>query len=74
MNKFFILIALWLSTFSLSAQSVHIPAQNKDAIANFSLNEDDTTRYANHYLYERAYKTIESKNNSTIEFIRKHAI
>lgn len=36
-----------------------LPLQNKKPIANFSLNEDDTTCYLNHYLYERAYQTIE---------------
>lgn len=41
-----------------SAQSVY-PLQNEDPIANFSLNEDDTTRYTYHYLYEQAYQTIE---------------
>lgn len=38
-------------------QSIHIP-QNKAAIENFTLNEDDTLRYAHHYLYERAYQVI----------------
>ena len=55
-NLFCLFLALF--SISLSAQSIHIP-QNKAVIENFSLNEDDTLRYANHYLYERAYRTIE---------------
>lgn len=34
--------------------------QNEAPIANFAWDENDTTRYANHYLFERAYSTIES--------------
>ena len=42
----------------IAAQNVYLP-QNKNIIANFVLNEDDTTRYRNHYLFERAYQIIE---------------
>ena len=35
------------------------PLQNENPIANFTLNEDDTTRYTHHYLYEQAYQLIE---------------
>lgn len=54
-------IVLSLLTVSLSAQAAQpvLPLQNKKPIANFSLNEDDTTRYLNHYLYEQAYQAIE---------------
>jgi len=38
---------------------VNLP-QNKNIIANFVLNEDDTTRYVNHYLFEQAYQVIEA--------------
>ena len=33
--------------------------QTEDPIANFAWNENDTTRYMGHYLYERAYCVIE---------------
>ena len=34
--------------------------QNEAPIANFAWDENDTTRYTNHYLFEHAYSTIES--------------
>ena len=60
MRTKYIIIAILgiICNLSLSAQSIHIP-QNEAVIANFSLYEDDTLRYANHYLYEHAYRTIE---------------
>lgn len=51
-------IALSISCYAF-ALSNQVPMQNKAVIENFSLNEDDTTRYAYHYLYEQAYSVIE---------------
>lgn len=55
------LLVLSLLTVSLPAHAAQpvLPLQNRKPIANFSLNEDDTTRYLNHYLYEQAYQAIE---------------
>lgn len=36
-----------------------LPRQDEEPLFNFTLNENDTTRYDNHYLYEKAYRTIE---------------
>lgn len=36
-----------------------LPRQDEEPLLNFTLNENDTTRYDNHYLYEKAYRTIE---------------
>ena len=36
-----------------------IPRQNVDPIANFAWDENDTSRYEGHYLYEQAYEMIE---------------
>ena len=33
--------------------------QTEAPIANFAWDENDTTRYAGHYLYEQAYRLIE---------------
>lgn len=59
-DKILIITILLLLTLcqQLLAQSNH-SLQNTDPIANFSLNEDDTTRYTHHYLYEQAYQMIE---------------
>lgn len=59
-DKILIITILLLLTLcqQLLAQSNH-SLQNTDPIANFSLNEDDTTRYTHHYLYEQAYQLIE---------------
>lgn len=51
----FILLAI---SSTLSAQSIHV-RQDEAPIKNFSLNEDDTLRYSNHYLFEQAYQAIE---------------
>lgn len=54
-------IILLLLTFhqEIHAQNSSLPLQNTDPIANFALNENDTTRYTHHYLYEQAYQLIE---------------
>lgn len=58
-KKFLLVLFIGIVDFSfLPAQSV-LPLQNENPIANFSLNEDDTTRYSHHYLYEQAYQIIE---------------
>ena len=45
--------------FVLTNVSINaLPYQNKKTVANFSLDENDTTRYRGHYLYEIAYQTI----------------
>ena len=36
-----------------AAAGSSFPPQNEKPIANFALNEDDTTRYTHHYLYEQ---------------------
>lgn len=56
--RLFLLLVIFYAPKIMVASS-HLPLQNTDPIANFALNEDDTTRYAHHYLYERAYSTIE---------------
>lgn len=59
-NNIHVLILLLLTFHQeIHAQNSSLPLQNTDPIANFSLNEDDTTRYTHHYLYEQAYQMIE---------------
>ena len=59
-KKHFCLLVLFvlLSTVETIAIGSSTPYQNVDPIANFSFNEDDTTRYTHHYLYEQAYHLI----------------
>ncbi|MCQ2330334.1 MAG: hypothetical protein MJZ93_07270, partial [Paludibacteraceae bacterium] len=52
------IISLFLALSILNAKANDVPRQNEDIIANYSLNEDDTLRYSNHYLFERAYNVI----------------
>ena len=52
---FFIL----LYAVKIAAANSNTPPQSENPIANFSFNEDDTTRYTHHYLYEQAYQLIE---------------
>lgn len=54
MNRFISIICTLLPVLCLAQ-----PPQNENPKANFSLNEDDTTRYTHHYLYEQAYQAIE---------------
>lgn len=56
--KIYVLITFLFSVGTMAAGSM-APFQSQDVITNFFLNEDDTTRYIHHYLYEQAYQTIE---------------
>ncbi len=38
---------------------IHLPKQSENPIANYAWDENDTSRYERHYLYEKAYKLIE---------------
>jgi len=50
--KVYMLLIL-LYSFEIVLASSTFPPQNEKPIANFALNEDDTTRYTHHYLYEQ---------------------
>lgn len=52
-------ITLLLTLSFVNAKANDVPRQNENIIANYSLDEDDTLRYSNHYLFERAYNVIE---------------
>lgn len=58
MRHLYILLFL-ISAVGMTVAGSNLPFQSQDVIANFSLNEDDTTRYTHHYLYEQAYQMIE---------------
>ena len=49
---------LLLAVSFVNAKANDVPRQNENIIANYSLDEDDTLRYSNHYLFERAYNVI----------------
>lgn len=57
-NGVFLLLIL-LYAVKIAAANSNTPPQSENPIANFSFNEDDTTRYTYHYLYEQAYQLIE---------------
>ena len=61
-NNFNIILPVYLiyvlCAAPLSAQTIYLP-QNKFIKVNYRLNEDDTTRYKNHYLFENAFSLIE---------------
>lgn len=57
-NGVFLLLIL-LYAVKIAAANSTFHSQNENPIENFSLNEDDTTRYTHHYLYEQAYLLIE---------------
>ena len=57
-NGVFLLLIL-LYAVKIAAANSNTPPQSENPIANFSFNEDDTTRYTHHYLYEQAYQLIE---------------
>lgn len=58
MKKLLLIHLIVLLRMTSMALPTSLPLQNKDPIANFALNEDDTTRYTHHYLYEEAYLLI----------------
>ena len=45
--------------------------QNEAPIANFAWDENDTTRYANHYLFERAYSTYQKHYQEALDYLLK---
>ena len=51
-----LLLSIW--AFFCFAQTPYV-FQTQDPIANFAWDENDTSRYAGHYLYEQAYQLIE---------------
>lgn len=59
MNLKMNILLILLYSFEFVLASPSFPLQTEDPIANFALNEDDTTRYTHHYLYEQAYHLIE---------------
>lgn len=52
----FLLLSIWASL--CFAQTPYV-FQTQDPIANFAWDENDTSRYAGHYLYEQACRLIE---------------
>lgn len=53
-----IFIFLCMVTINIYAESQYV-FQSENPIANFAWDENDTSRYERHYLYEKAYKLIE---------------
>ena len=65
------ILLLLESPLQLLSQNI-IPQQNVVPIANFAWDENDTSRYEGHYLYEQAYEMIEDMlmGRRTISSIR----
>ena len=56
----YVLILLCICTFSIFANPQYV-FQSEKPIANFALNENDTSRYEGHYRFENAYRLIQVK-------------
>lgn len=56
--RIYLLFYFFLCSFSILASPQYV-FQIEAPIANYVWNENDTSRYANHYLYEKAYSIIE---------------
>lgn len=57
-NYTYLILLLWLAPITMLAKSTYV-FQSENPIANFAWDENDTSRYEGHYLYEQAYEMIE---------------